>query len=590
MSNLEKFIADILEINGRNYDSAVNLLGGFDPDCYTPEYRKQHFRDAGRYHSYPESLAYALGLLSAGKEEARALAILQTFCAHGVGENNELYWFSEEKHIRDRNANFFNGIVLLHMFLHFRDRLPDGLAGILRNLYPVFAGERALTDWSYANPSLARYMFCPLLAEIFDLPELEHDEKEFMAYADFMLEQGVNENLTPAYFAIDMMILFTGLAFSGNPAAREKIRRLLDEIFIRQTGFFGTRFPAPFRRGYNGYYRGRRTDFMPFLMNWSDTCETGRDNYLNLLFPVIYKLTMKDQIIHRDSDFPRTLAVRIYRECTAVSYLDRDFSLGSFNFYPPETTVWQTVNTGGSGWQDGPVYLTFEVPEETTMILRLEAEDAAGNTQFHPYQGDFAMNKASKLFPFRSFPPEPQLMCRQQDGALLCLYKTDRIDAELQRYGFNLHFSRFHGSVEPYGKGVIIKIGPVFVYLEPLSRVDMGRSNLLRGEFIEPEFTVIRNRDELDLRMDHYCGPAQSFVQNNVSGGFFLQLKSGCTRNEFLDCINQIKISDCWFSDRCNAHIDKRDSIRQVTVATPARTLELTWNHYLPSSVSQWRF
>ena len=81
--------------------------------------------------------------------------------------------------------------------------------------------------------------------------------------------------------------------------------------------------------------------------------------------------------------------------------------------------------------------------------------------------------------------------------------------------------------------------------------------------------------------MYNYNGEAQSFVQNHISGGFFLAVLPYCSdlhtaRQQAL----LYNISDQFISNRYDGHIDQRDSIRKVSVQSPNGNLELTCDHY----------
>ena len=108
----------------------------------------------------------------------------------------------------------------------------------------------------------------------------------------------------------------------------------------------------------------------------------------------------------------------------------------------------------------------------------------------------------------------------------------------------------------------------------------MAGSTLLKGNWTAPGLTVISNGDDLECRMDHYDGPPQSFVQNHVSGGFYLEVLEGKTLEEAEQYAGKIRITDEFVSDRCNGHIDERDAIRKVAVSLPDSEIRMEWNHY----------
>jgi hypothetical protein len=601
----EKYLRGLSVEYDRRFDKPAGLLGYFDRSIYPAEYLEQHFDSLNEksLHSYRESLAYALGLFLLDEKIDRALQIVEVFCRDGQIKDagsldfGELFWFKEEKHIRDRNGNFFNGSSLLLIRKIFHEKLrPDQLKLIeesLRMLYPVFVKERARASLTYVNPSLGKFAMCALLAEHFSLPELDSDLIEFSRYADFLLENGVNETLSPTYYTVDIIILLTCLLCGKADILKERSEELLRKLFLAQTFFFKDRFPVPFRRGYNGSYVCRRKDVFAQLLGWNDELE-NRDNYLKLITPPVIGLASeKFTDLFSDAasnEYPRMLETKVHRDCTALSYLDKDFSLGSFNFYPPETTVWQTVGVGGSGWQDGIVYLTFTNSDETSCILRLEAVDVNDVFKCHPYEGEFKLEKVDRLYPHLSFPPEPEIRCAQDGSSLLCLYKIDKVDAVLKSFGFNLHFSRFNGkvlnlqgneiTVSDHCGPVIIQVADSMIYLQPLERVDMGNSDLLHCAFFEPQVKIQANESSLDLKMLNYEGTAKRFTQNYVSGGFFMHVASGMDLNKFISLVKGFTVQEQWISDGINAHVDRRDSIRKVTVSILGKELSLNWNHY----------
>lgn len=578
---------EILEFDGKNYDPGMNLLGRFDPAFYPPEYLKEHFGELNEnsLHPYRESLYYALSLLFDGREVKRADDILKTFLAHAVTPEGDTLWFAEEKHLRDRNGNFFNASALIQMEAHFGAILPQEtwkeLREVLRKLHPRFVEERAAGSLTYVNPQLGRAAMCCMIAERLNLSAFSGDVKEFVQYAEFLLKNGVNETLTPAYYEVDVWILFGLLSITENQTLIEYSKRLLNELFLKQLRFFGDRFPVPFRRGYNGHYRAKNThSLLAYILGWTDSLQL---DYQHTSPFVCHKALERFPELETDREtvVPRSLKTTIYKNCAAFTFLTESFSLGSFNQYPCESIVWQTVSTGGSGWQDGVVYLTFQNEAESSGILRLEAVDADGNLQTHPFSGDFTLGKAFRLYPFRSFPPEPQVRCRQSDNRLLCLFKTDRIDAVLRRFGFNFHFSRVGKNYRKTAAGaLLLKVGNGIVLLQPLKRVNMAGSTLLKGNWTAPGLTVISNGDDLECRMDHYDGPPQSFVQNHVSGGFYLEVLEGKTLEAAEQYAGKIRIKDEFVSDRCNGHIDERDAIRKVAVSLPDSEIRMEWNHY----------
>jgi hypothetical protein len=96
----------------------------------------------------------------------------------------------------------------------------------------------------------------------------------------------------------------------------------------------------------------------------------------------------------------------------------------------------------------------------------------------------------------------------------------------------------------------------------------------------EPQVKIQANESSLDLKMLNYEGTAKRFTQNHVSGGFFMHVASGMDLNKFISLVKGFTVQEQWISDGINAHVDRRDSIRKVTVSILGKELSLNWNHY----------
>ncbi len=592
----------LLDVGNECYDEEIGLTGKYPVDFFTPQILEKFFDGAllssTSLHPYRESLAYALLLLIAGQEKRSVSRILESFCRHAPDQGGKLKWFYEEKLFRDGNGTFFSIEPLLLIEHCYGDQLEPALRekvlAVLKKSYPLFKHECQVSSLTYVNPTLAAYTFTALLAEKFYPEEFPAALAEFQKYLAFLKENGIAENYTTTYLLVDSRILMCALIASRNDALKATAQDLLENVILTEAAFFGNRFPAPFRRGYNGYYKTRRDDILAYLLNWSDELPTISlpDQSIAVavisLYAQFYPLNCLE-----NQQFPRELTQTLYADCNGMSYLDRKFLLGAFDKYPStDNVVWQCVTTGGSGWQDGPVYATFENSAASSMILRLEAVDGDGNFQCHPYEGDFSMNKIQHIFPWRSFPPEPKIRTLLKKNNLLCLTKIDLVDAVLQKLGFNLHFSRFNGKLlnldgQELGDGVVN--GPViailediFVYLHPLRRVDMAGGSLydFKG-FVPPQFTIRRAGETLDLSMYNLDVPQPELcTQNHAFGGFFMRVEAAGELTEFLRRMRAVQISDISCKNRINACIDERDAIRTVKVDAGDTTLNLTWDHY----------
>ena len=598
------------------YDAKIGLLGNLDAKTYTnPAYCQKYFRPFGPravLHSYRESAAVAFCLLDLKKQPEIANQLLATVLRQAQIKNpghpdcGEFFWYWEEKRLRDRNANFFIGIAL--MLIHHLEQ-PDltpanqkALACALRLMYRVFKREVSLGgSLTYVNPRLGAHAMHYLLAEEFFPKDADTAAKTFAEYIQFLLQRGINESYTPNYYGVDLIILYTILLLGKNERLKHVARQLLDELIHKEMAFFGDRFSAPFRRGYNHEFRAYNRSWFNYCLGLSPTYQvTQPDCYKSaVIYPLIRRMKQPiDGILSKNQQrAPRTMRGVVFDDCVATSYLSRHFLLGSFNYYPPITTCWQTVSTGGSGWQDCTLFLSTTTPHEITGALRLEAIDATGNKKTHPYSAPFNRKYIENLYPHFSFPPEPRVWTVQKDGHALCLYKVDKVDAELRGFAWNFFLSRFQGRVltlagrplRPGNRprripgGVILELDDLWLLLQPLERVDMGRSDLLTALFVPPSVDIFTDRAGLNLSLPHYRGPGRRFVQNHVAGGFFLLVKektASLNRQRFLAYVRDIKITDCWERDRVNASVDRRDGQRRVEVQNPDHQLALACDNY----------
>ncbi len=610
-SNVRDVIKRSLKYWDNHYDESCGLAMGIPPGLFNQEWLEKYFTvdRSDLLHTYPRSIDYACGMFAVGENLERANRIIEVCTGHmqvtdrddpGYGK---CFTFREEKLFRDKNGTFFNAAPLFVIHTQFDSLLTpsnrQAARECLERAYPVLARNREEARWVYVNPTLADFSICALMSEVFDLPTRQEDVEKFAKYAAFLMEVGVNETLTPSYYNLNIMNLLNCLAVSKNPAVIDVAKMLLKDRFLDQAQFFEDRFPVPFRRGYNGHYLTRRDDLLPMLMGWSEISapdrKTGDHLAMAALTPIMMEKHPDVFTSKYDGRWPRNLATRVHHGCEAHSHLDRDFSLGSFNHYPPETTIWQTVDFGGSGWQDAVVYLTFENQAQTACVLRLEAIDENGVERLHPYEGDYQQNVSLPLYPHLSFPPKPQVRCAQRDNELLCLFKTDNVDAVLKRFGFNLHFHRFSGQVfdqigspidltsktqTQHAGPVIIQIDQVFVVLVPLERVALKGSILPHSQFIEPQFSLAMREGALDCSMYHYdSAEAERFVLNQVTGGFFMRVIPRATLADAVQYVADVRLNDEWSLDKVVPPIDQRGAMRIVSAKTPLSSLRVAWNH-----------
>ena len=603
------------------YDVHAGLIGDYDRTLYTKEQLKTRFLwekfTERSLHPYRDSVTFALCLLilqqrgnfpDALKEnpvlkngdtiQNTVETILRTFLENAPDPDGRLKWYWEEPECCDGNGTFFSSAPLLLIEHCFADLLPEKQIGkireVLKNTYPVFEKETHTGSWSYVNPTLAAYTFSALLSEKFYPEQFEKHLKELEVYLEFLTKEGIAENYTTTYLMVDTMILLCAVIVSGNQRLKQAAKAFLDDVLFKEAAFFGDRFPAPYRRGYNGYYTTKRTDFLPFLFGWSDSIpEDDRDPFLTMLSVMAFSLYLPNNAINcfAEKALPREISMPIHPDCCGKSYLNEKFLLGAFDKYPSrDNIVWQCVTVGGSGWQDGPVYATFENEAQTSLSLRLEAVDAEGIFRCHPFEGKFTMEKIRKIYPWRSFPPEPKIRTVLEQNHLLCLTKIDRVDAELQKLGFSLHLARFNGDLlDMEGKPlsgetagpVMIRMDGIHVGVFPLKRVLMHGSSLWKCSGFRNDFQVSRKNDVLDLKMYHLDElEAELCTQNHAFGGFFMMVEQDCTTEEFVRKMKSVKISDVSVKSRINAAIDLRDAVRTVKVETEEKTLELIWDHY----------
>lgn len=600
---LQNLIDQSLAAGLKHYDREFGLSGDYDQDFFLPETLAVHFNQpfsARALHPFRDSLSLALLLFAEGREPDIAERILSEFCRNAPTPDGRLKWFLEEKHVRDNNGTFFSTEPLLLIEHCFGSRLPAELHArtveILKKTLPVFQLEREKNSLSYVNPTLAAFTFSALLSEKFAPEQQPEAVAAFRKYIGWLTENGMPENYTVTYMTVDMLMLLCVLIVSSDAEFRQTASDFLKNMIFRQFAFFGSRYPAPFRRGYNGHYETERKGLLPYLLNWRDSFELSEKDP-PMIFTAIFALASDqlDFLLPPETGYPRELTQKIHEDCIGQSYLDEKYLIGAFDRYPSrDNIVWQCVTSGGSGWQDGPVYATFENQSRSSLILRLEAVDAQGNFNCHPYEGDFCMAKTVRICPWRSFPPAPKIRTLLRKNDLLCLFKIDLIDAELQKLGFNLHFSRFSGELlDLKGEDVPdgIHEGPAAVFLEdicialfPLRRVRMKGATLARSAgFIEPSFTVRSKPDTLDLQMYNLDETAPGlYTQNHVSGGFFLHIETGTGKEEFLRRMRGTEISDELRRNRINAAIDERDAVRTVKVNCCGEELQLVWDHYAP--------
>lgn len=601
------------------YDESIHQLGGTDYYVFTKQMLENRF-DKKKFtnkslHNYQHSNLYALYLLMLDNDPSipqtaeyqnnphftdkafRKKQILKTLDAvlNTIQDpDGRFKWFWEEPKCWDGNGTFFCIQPMLLIDKYYADQLPpemqNKLKDVIKRTYPVFKKETTTASWSYVNPCLAAYTFSMLLAEQYVPEEFPQRLKEWLEYINYLKTKGIAENYTTTYLTVDMIILLTAATISDNKTVINTAKDFLDDVIFKQAAFFGNRFPAPYRRGYNGEYKTKRNDSISYLFGWSDK-EIIAER-VGFLTPVLkFFLDRFDIKQNQETAYPRELQLPIHDDCHAFSYLNEKFLLGAFDKYPSrDNIVWQCVTSGGSGWQDGPVYATFENKAMTSLSLRLEAVDADGTFRCHPFEGKFTLEKMEKIYSWRSFPPEPKIRTVLKQNHLLCLTKIDKVDAELQKLGFSLHFARFDGDIlDIDGKPVsgntsgplIIRMDGIHVGLFPLKRSMMHGSNLWICSGYRNDFQIRKKGNVLDLNMYNLNEEkAELYTQNHAFGGFFMMVEQDCSTEEFIRKMKAVKISDTSRMNRINAAIDLRDAVRTVKVETGEKTLEIVWDHY----------
>ncbi len=611
-----RIIDSYINDNAQHFDPNTNLLCGDYLDRYTCDkaYLEKYFDvakiDDKSLRSFRESSAYAFYLLFAKKQQEQANRIITAVLQAQVKDaehtdHGQMRWFFEEKKVRDGNGNFFIGAPLLLIHNCFHGQLSafnsSAVEKALSDLYPVFSAEKKRCSLTYVNPTLGIKSLSYLLAKRFVPHETACNRTEIIEYLDFLYRQGINESYTPTYYGVSIIILFMLILLDEDERVSASVWRLLNDVMLKEKAFFADRFPAPYRRGYNSTYTGAATDILSFLFGYiKDFRPQHYDMYLPCMalpLTLMVEEKFKPEWPRFDAT-PRLMRGVVFGDCWAESYADDEFLLGSFSHFPPLTAVWQTVAIGGAGWQDSCFFLSLQSENDCTGILRLEATDHNGKETFHPLREDYSKEAADRIFEFLSFPPEPKVRTLQHAGKAICLWQINRVDAELQKFGFNLLFSRFEGRVYDRelreltplalesrlsSEAVILETANVWICLFPLSRVDMLNSTLTDAAFYKSSFEIFFSGEGLNCALYNYQGPTKRFTQNHITGGFAISIldrKSIPGKNKVQEYVRRVDLQEQYYSEHINAHIDQRDSVRMVSFADGDDTLLLEWDLY----------
>jgi hypothetical protein len=182
------------------------------------------------------SPAYAEALLATRADIPRACRILESICGAqeldpGLPFYGNFYAVKEWGAVRDQNAVAFLSVSLGHIWLDYRDLLPDCTRKLLLDALRVAATGliRRRADVFYTNI----YLYCVagklLLGRILDRPDLlELAETEWECYVDRVSRENISEYNSPSYQPIHVECLLTILDHATDPRMRREANRMLE--------------------------------------------------------------------------------------------------------------------------------------------------------------------------------------------------------------------------------------------------------------------------------------------------------------------------------------------------------------------------
>jgi len=355
-----------LEQRHPQYDSTFGLLLLTPPTVERWRARLGPPATSVGYHDPVGSSLYALALLFAEREREAVHRIVSRVLEAQVLERNsplfgefKLVYEASGDDILDSNATFFCCLPLVCIEREYASLVdPDLLKRIRAALVlasrTVHANEFKLGVY-YTNRSLAN------LAVWFGVADMLQDRTfaetvidRFNYFYDLNMRRGIPERLSQGYYRVDIVALGMIQRYAPDAAVRNRAREMM-AVLAQELLFFEDRQPLPARRTYNAqtgvalkwsvldWLLGALPDLSGAPVNVAAVKDGGDDVHRRPIDAAgwlpLADLYLRGVLRPELFTLPpgRQMRGRFVDESGYTSYFHEDFTLGTFDAWPPLT-------------------------------------------------------------------------------------------------------------------------------------------------------------------------------------------------------------------------------------------------------------
>lgn len=525
----------MLERREQRYDEDIHMLAEeFDsPNAYHTKLKK------GRFHRITENSIYALGLLDGGNENyiKRANDILRQVIAlqcNVPGDTFGLWPYFKEETLEemdapDWNTADFNGIYLLQILLDYSSKIEEDLRPALKQacLNACSCIMRRDVIITYTNVAIMDIYMTLVCGAKYDKEIFDFGMKKLKKLYSYIIFNGsYDEYNSPTYSTLLVKILSLALQQVTDSYALNMLRELNDlawqiiaEHYHPTTG----EWAGPQLRAYTDFLTVQTLSFLESALDFRIGLTTVKDfDLLDMRYDV--KCPEKYIRFFIDSDkeisetrmlYPGHTYPDYWHSRVAVSYLTKEFTLGSFHYC--------------ESWNQHRGLLSYIGTKENPYCLRLRVLH-----DFYDYCSavvSCAQEKNTALAHIMFVTDRGDTHCN------LDMIKNASIRAKDMRIRFQLTGNMSFVTCEQKGNHVVLKVSQ--------TEVKLGIPYAVFGQEA-CRFEIIHEKDMLLVDMILYQGEEKSICFTDLEQAFaiaYISLGKSIlsnitysTKNEFLTC------------------------------------------------------
>lgn len=564
--------------------------------------------ERGYHDTFQGSPYYALSLLRVGEKVERARKIFGRVLETQVkikdhpryGQFKKIYE-ANDGDVLDGNTTFFVSFALILAVKEYPDLLGDELVEKIKDalsLIPPKEYERRLST-SYTNANIGviaiNFLICDILG---DRERFEVCRKHFDDWYRDNTVRGIPERMSRTYYMVDLVGLGLMISYLDDQDALTRAREMLS-VFAQEYLFFEDRTGIPTRR--TGAAALARTPTAWVLGavdipasefgggSWSAVCELALRNAID---PAMFAMPA-----------PRQMRGHFVDDAGYTSYFHKDFTLGSFDRWPPLAVSRQHPS-------DIPV--AFSGATKNFVSFGGYSIDAKGNLQSHPGARRVGT-------PSRTVLPQLTYLASQHANVCVLLSNIREMACELKEYGWMLRSPRYAGRLyDSNGKRlsgtgtvdaqwVFLATDEYYAGVYPLTHFDptVKHEDLTKGKYPRVKYgehpllyaspTPLRyefgEEKGLDIFAPNFqADPALDVKGNNMPAGAILVLGSAkeTDLDSFRPACLKTTIHDEWYVDGYIIRAGYKDCERRVGIRAPGCELRFAFDYQKDKVVGRW--